>query len=293
MEIFPPITKPVERLPLKVRKILASIHAGAHNSLLSGKGSDFKGFRPYRSSDNPLHIDDSASERLSSMPDLEPWVRTYYAERTLHMVCILDTRPSMTAPPKKREYAGELIWIFALSAFEYRDRFRLIQFNPKGSYDSRWMGSEEQLVAYLRALSHNRTHSTRFRKNQGMFSPLGDLQLQDTLVVGISDFTTDWEREMDFLRQLNVTKKNLRVVLCGLDEWKGFSPQSYGVTFREPGSQTFHQDDLRKGGDTDRRRQAAEDRFTTLAQNARTRSVIFIPIPLLEEPVTVVRRTLE
>jgi uncharacterized protein (DUF58 family) len=285
------VKKPIHRLPLGIRKVIISIYTGAHNSLISGKGLNFKGFRPYKSSDNPLHIDDSVSERISSMPDLEPWVRTYYTERTVNVTCVLDTRPSMTAPLRKQEYAAELVWLFALSAFEYNDPFRLIVFHPNASYDSGWMSSEDQFTTFLHALSSNRIHPTILRKNQDMFSFLVTLQLHDTLMVGISDFTANWGKEIDSLRFLNMSKKNIRVVLCGLDEWKGFSPQSYGAVFMEPGSQISHQDDLRKGRNTDRRRQEAEDRFRAIAQRAHSRSVTFIPIPLLEEPITEVRRT--
>ncbi len=290
MNISIPVKKPIERLPLKMRKVIASTYTGIHSSLVSGKGLDFKGFRLYRSSDNPLHIDDSVSERVSSMPDLEPWVRTYYAEKSINVICILDSRPSMTAPPRKQEYATELIWLFALSAFEHGDRFRLIGFRPESSYDSGWTTSEEQFVMFLRALSHNRMRPVLFRKNQNIFSPLINLPLQDTFVVGISDFAASWDKEMDSLRLLNTSKKNIRVVLCGLDEWKGFSPQNYGVTFMDPGSRILHLDDLRKGSDTDRRRQKAENRFQAITQSARSRSVAFIPIPLLEEPVKTVSR---
>lgn len=291
MTLSIPVIKPVARLPFRIRKVLTSIYAGTHKSLISGKGWDFKGFRPYKSSDNPQHIDDSVSERVSSMPDLEPWVRTHYAEKTLNVVCILDTRASMTAPLRKQEYAIELIWIFALSAFKYCDRFRLICFHPESSCDSGWNSSEEQFTRFLRALSRNRIHPTTFRDNQNLFSPLANLQLYDTFLIGISDFATSWNKEMNSLRQLHASQRNIRVVLCGLDEWKGFSPQGFGATFMEPGSQIVHQDNLRKGKDTDRRRQEAEMRFAAITQSARACSMTFIPIPLLEEPITVVKRT--
>jgi uncharacterized protein (DUF58 family) len=291
MTLSIPIIKPVGRLPLKIRKVITSVYSGVHNSLISGKGLDFKGFRPYRSSDNPLHIDDSVSERISSMPDLEPWVRIYYAEKTIQVICILDTRPSMRAPIRKQEYATELLWLFALSAFENQDPFRLICFHPKLSYDSGWNTSEEGFSMFLRALSHQRVHPSPPKKNSDMFGLLAPLQLRDTLVIGISDFTTPWDREMDSLRRLNMPKRNIRAILCGLDEWKGFSPQSYGVTFIDPDARVFHQDDLRKEGDTDRRRQKAEDRFQAITQAARSRSTVFIPVPLLEEPIGTVKRT--
>jgi uncharacterized protein (DUF58 family) len=291
MKLSIPVIKPAARLPLKIRKVITSVYTGVHHSLLSGKGLDFKGFRPYRSSDNPLHIDDSVSERISSMPDLEPWVRTYYTERTIQVICILDTRPSMTAPIRKQEYATELIWLFALSAFENHDPFRLICFHPTWSYDSGWNSSEEHFKMFLRALSQQRVRAFPPKKNLDMFGLLAPLQLRDTLVIGISDFTMPWDREMESLRRLNMPKRNIRAILCGLDEWKGFSSQSYGVTFVDPDAQVFHQDDLREEGDTDRRRQKAQDRFQAITQAARSRSTIFIPVPLLEDPVTVVKRT--
>ena len=120
--------KPNQRARFKLEKIIQDFRSGVHRSAMVGRGTDFRGIREYHIEDPASSIDHRTSARLSD-EDTSLVVREFQPDREVGVVCAIDIGATMQSLSRKLEYASFFAWLFALSAFQYRDRFRLLLFS--------------------------------------------------------------------------------------------------------------------------------------------------------------------
>lgn len=279
--------RPSVRLRLEIDRVVARFRFGIHRSVMSGFGMEFRGFKPYESSDPPNAIDYLASERLSQEPEFEPVVRQYHPEKEIGVVFLLSAEESMSLPAQKISHALELLWLFALSAFKHRDRFRIILFGECPLYDSGWLLREDQIENFFGVLAREGDRAVGQSKNVDIFSHLSSLPLFDAMAVVVSDFTLSWEKELLALRRLEIIEKNIKVMMLALEEWGGFLPLSFGLSLRDPRDKI-----VRHYSKSDVAELAAQARqhFERIRQGVRALAVPFIEVPLLQSPVRTVER---
>lgn len=281
--------KPTNNLRLEIDRVIMQFRGGIHRSAMTGLGFEFKSIRPYDPSDSPTAIDWLVSARMSEDPELEPYSRTYHPEKEIVILVLLDINDSMYFPPKKQEQAQDLVWLFALSAFRYNDRFRIMLFRQGELFDSLWVNNEDSLEQFLgsqnsfRVVDHRQTFAD-------VFMYIATLNLHNTIIVFVSDFCTEWKEEPKTIRHLDVYGNNIRTIFLALDEWRGFTPARYGVTLRDPEDGTVQQYDLRKNSDFEQMAKKAEEKFSQVAKSVKSLSIPLIRIPLLEDPIKIVRK---
>lgn len=280
-------SRPSARLRLEIDRVIARFRFGIHRSAMTGFGMEFRGFKPYESSDPPNAIDYFASERLSQDPEFEPVVRQYHPEKEMGVVFLLSAEESMGVPAHKVSHALELLWLFALSAFKHRDRFRIILFREYPLYDSGWLLSEDQTENFFGALTREESRAVGQSKNTDIFSYLVGLPLLDIMAVVVSDFTSSWERELQALRLLETVGKNIKVVMLSLDEWIGFRPSPFGLALRDPNHKV-----IRYYYDSEVAELVMEARqhLEKIKRSVKSLAIPFIEVPLLQSPVHTVEK---
>ena len=82
--------KPSVLIKLEIEQVISQFFVGLHQSILGGRGLEFKRLRPYDPADSLAARDDAASAKISEDPDLEPVSRDYYAERVISVYFLLD-----------------------------------------------------------------------------------------------------------------------------------------------------------------------------------------------------------
>lgn len=273
---------------LEIQKVLTRFRSGIHRSLVGGSGHEFKSFRPYDPSDPLRVIDTAIAARFSDHPDIEPMSRTYYAEKEIITVFVLDCGNSMNIPPRKMEHAARLCWLFALSTFRYGDRFRLIPFCGQTVYDSFWISNEDILEEFCKKMQDSATLVSSIPWTDNVFSYLVQLSLHDAAIIVVSDFCGQWDEHIAAFRLLGLHENNVQPMLIALDEWHGFTTCAYGTTVYDPVTRRIAVLDMRKVGDMARYADRARQHFSDIAHHARSLGISFIPIPLMADPVDAV-----
>lgn len=279
--------RPSARLRLDIDRVIARFRFGIHRSVMMGLGMEFRGFKPYESSDPPNAIDYFASERLSQYPEFEPVVRQYHPEKEMGVVFFLSVEESMSVPAHKVSHALELLWLFVLSAFKHRDRFRIILFQKHPLYDSGWLFSEDQTEDFFGALAREENRAVRESKNIDIFSYLAGLPLLDIMAVVVSDFTSSWERELQALRRLEAVEKNIKVVMFSLDEWMGFRSSPFGLALRDPNHKIIR---YYYGSEVAELVIGARQHLEGIKRGVKSLAVPFIEVSLLQNPVRTVEK---
>lgn len=277
---------------LEIQKVLAKFRSGIHRSLVGGSGSEFKSFRPYDPSDPLRVIDTAVAARFSEHPDIEPMSRTYYAEKEITTVFVLDCGDSMNVPPRKMEHAARLCWFFALSTFRYGDRFRFIPFCGQTVYDSFWISNEEILEEFCKKTQNSAAPISSIPWTGNVFSYLAQLSLHDAAIIVVSDFCGQWDEHIAAFRLLSLHENNIQSIFIALDEWHGFTACAYGATLYDPVTRRTAVLDMRKKGDIARYAYRARQHFSDIAHHARPLGIPFIPISLMADPVTGVYKAL-
>lgn len=283
------IKKPASHIRLEIEKVILQFRGGIHRSAMTGLGLEFKSVRPYDPSDSPSTIDWLVSARVSENPELEPYSRTYHPEKEIAVIVLLDESDSMYFPPKKQDQAGNLIWLFAMSAFRYNDRFRIMLFGKGDFFDSYWVNSEDSLEQFFK-LKNSFQVSDGKHKIADILNYLTTLNLHDVLILLVSDFCAEWEEEPKAIRRLDIYGNNIRMVFLALNEWKEFIPVSYGVVLRDPENGSVRQYDLRKNSDFEKMAKKFDEKFLQIARSVKSSLIPVIQISLSEDPVKIVRK---
>jgi len=290
--IAPTLTGPFEKPSVLVRfeieKVLARFRSGIHRSMVAGAGAEFKSFRPYDASDSLRSLDAAASARFSEHPDVEPMSRTYYTEKEIATIVLLDRGESMKIPPRKEEHAAQLLWLFALSTFRYGDRFRLISFDANAIFDSLWIGDGDTLEQFLRKMHGSAPLSSMVPWAQDVFSYLAHLSLRDGVVVIISDFCGQWEKRINTLKSIGLHENNIQPVMIALDEWYGFTSHTYGVALHDPVIRQTATLDMRKKGNMAQYAHQAHQRFLDITERIRPLGIPMIITPLITDPLATI-----
>lgn len=273
---------PSDLLRLKISRVLFQIRGGIHKSKIKGEGPEFKGFRPWDSADNPARINYPASFKLSPNLD-ELVVRTSYGEKKISIVTILDARITMGVPQTKFEHAGELFWLFALSAFKELDRFRTIVIFENALADSGWIFSEANLAEFLIQEVINRDPNLSLpEKEKNPIALLADVRLCDALLVVISDFCNPWEEEIDALEWLGMQARNIQGMFLAIDEWSDVKFSGYGTDVIDPRTGVVRRMsyfDLKEVAS------ASQERFISIGDKLLLHPVSFFSIPLIQDPI--------
>ena len=202
------LKKPSGLHRLEIARVISSFYGGVHRSVLGGKGSEFKNFRPYDPSDNLRVIDWPTSAKISENPELEPVSRVYNPELQISVVLAVDLSPSMGHPFKKFETAFELLWLFFMSAFRYRDRARVIFFADASLTDSVWMFDESASELFMKK-NFRIGEKTSGRPISDLARHVGGMNLYDALFVIISDFSFDSQNEAGLFRRLGFPQRKI------------------------------------------------------------------------------------
>lgn len=282
------LEKPSILVRLEIEKVLARFRSGIHRSLVGGSGSEFKSFRPYDPSDSLRSLDATASARFSEHPDLEPMSRTYYAEKEIATIVLLDCGDSMKIPSRKEEHAACILWLFALSTFRYGDRFRLIPFRENAILDSLWIGDGDTLEQFLREMRSSIALSFRVPWAHDAFSYLAHLSLRDAIVVIISDFCEQWDERINALRLLGIHEHNIHPVMIALDEWHGFTCQEYGTVLHDPITDRKTTLNMRKGGDMAQYANQGRHHLLSIKESVHPLGIPLIITPLITDPLATV-----
>jgi len=282
--------KPSLFVRLEIEKVLARFRGGIHRSVVAGVGFEFKSLRPYDASDPLRAIDAAVSARFSEHPDVEPMSRTYYAEKEIATIVLLDRGDSMKIPPRKEEHAARLLWLFALSTFRYGDRFRLISFGAPAISDSLWIGDEDSLEQFLREIHSSAQLSSTIPWAEDAFSYLAHLSLRDAVVVIISDFCGEWEERVKALRLLGIHENNIQPIMIALDEWDGFTCQKYGTALYDPVTSKTTIFDMRKNGDMAQYADRAYQHLLYIKKSVHPLGIPMISTPLTTDPLATVSK---
>ncbi len=277
--IFP--QKISRRVRLEIERVVGSFREGVHRSAMSGQGMEFQGIRPYDPSDSPAQIDWVASARLSD-DDLDLVSRDFNPEREISVVCAVEDTDSMFIPERKQEHAATLSWMFAISAFKYRDSFKFVRFSSDEVRATQWVRQEDSLLG-----------SSFERYSGDLFLYLLGMRIKNVLLVILSDFGPHWQKKYNQLRRLDLRKQNIRCLFIALDEWEGFEPVTHSVTFKDPQSKKTKIFDLRRGGEAEQEALAHRERLAVLKKSIRPLGVSLVSLPLLaDDPLGGIRKQL-
>ena len=278
------LKKPAGIQHLEISRVINSFYGGVHRSVLGGKGSEFKNFRPYDPSDNLRVIDWPTSAKISENPELEPVSRVYNPERQISVVLAVDLSPSMSHPFKKLETAFGILWLFFLSAFRYRDRTKAIFFANASLADSDWLFDESALEIFMKK-SFFPAQKAPDCSILELARHLGGLNLYDTLFVMVSDFNSDFQNMANIFRRLDFQKRNIKGLAFRLDEWSGFNPVKHGVLLKDPESGKILSADLRRNSRLSKIAEKSERAADSVALSLRPLGFSFINLSLVADPM--------
>lgn len=282
--------KPAGLMRSKIDQVLREFHGGLHRSILTNKGVEFKRIRPYNPTvDTPTAVDDMASHRLSDEPELEPYSRVHYASKRISVVVLLNINGSMNIPAVKEEQTALLFWFTALSAFKHCDYFRVITYDCKPFGDSDVVVNEDELVDFFSHHNDISRSSKRFSQFESVYSYLSQCDLHDTVIFVISDFAHKWNKEPVFLRSIGMRERNVKLVLCALNEWGDFSPPPYAMTIYDPclgKPRQYCQEELKE------LKSKALAHLLSIEESMRPLGALFINISILADPLAALKQEL-
>lgn len=119
----------VHRLELQARRAVASLFAGAYQSLFRGRGIEFEEVREYQPGDDVRSIDWNVTARCG-----RPFVKQFIEEREMLVMLVLDQSPSLasaTTGRSKTRLAAEICALLTLAAGRSNDRVGLLAFTDR------------------------------------------------------------------------------------------------------------------------------------------------------------------
>ncbi|MDP3735701.1 MAG: DUF58 domain-containing protein [bacterium] len=275
----PPLKKPTSLLRFRIDKVIADFRGGVHRSAVSGSGIDFRMVREYDLADPLSRIDWLASARLSD-DDTALVVREYHPDREIGVLCAIDAGSTMEHPRRKRAYSEALAWLFALSAFRYRDRFELVHFDVRSVRSTDWGRTETWLA-----------DATFDTEPSDLTQYIGARQLTNTLLIVISDFNETTPEYMRRFRTLDFGSRNVQGVFFMLDEWAGFEPVRFRAAFFDSLSRSTRALSLHRGGRAEREALCQSRCFEELRRIARPLDIPCITVPLISaDPLGIVHK---
>ena len=215
--------------------------------------------------------------------------RVYYTEKEISVVVVIDVGQSMALLPRKTEHMLAIFWLFALSAFKYHDRFRVISFAGERTRDSEWIRDEGTLEDMMIHGDLALDDASTGRRGN-VFSYLAELEMRDMVLVVISDFAAPWDKEPEMLRRLGMFENNIKMICFAVDEWSDARPHPYGVRLFDPKDGSVVFDDMRACGDLSIRARAALAHLKRIEQSVAPLSAVFVNISLLADPLHVARK---
>lgn len=274
-----------------IDQVIREFGGGLHRSIFTGKGIEFKRLRLYNPMvDTPTAVDDMASHRLSDEPELEPYSRVHYNSKRISVVVLLDVSASMNIPSLKEEQAALLFWFVALSAFKYYDYFRVVTCDgSKPLGDSGMVSGEDELVSFFSFHNDVIRPSQYFSRFNSVYSYLSRCDLHDAVIFVISDFAYEWNKELLFLRNVGMRERNIKLVLCALDEWEEFSPSPYAMAIYDPRIgkvREYCQEELREI------KSKVSAHFLSIEESVRPLGALFVKIPVLTDSLAVLKQSL-
>ncbi len=272
--------KVVPRSTLRIGKIPLEFRAGIHRSIMSGHGIEFKGLAPFEGSGDFSKIDWVASSRLSD-DDSEMVVREFNPEREISIICAIDDTHSMGFPNTKQEIVSFLVSFFASSALKYGDYFQVVFFTDTCVSVSERIVHEDDLRA-VSLVVHE----------QPLVRYLNEEKIRNTLLVIISDCGKNSPFDIDRFHTLGVHTKNIRILMCCLDEWKDAPSHSFEMTVKDPETGDSRILSFRKGADVHTQVRAHEWQFEELSHRCRSLGALCVQIGLLDNPLKELRRSL-
>lgn len=281
------LKKPVGKFRFEVEALAAQVRSGIHESIRGDVGFSFKALHPYDLSASITAIDDIASAAHSEHPDFEPLYRTFYSEENMPVWIMLDTGPTMRVPDQKLLTASAVFWISALSAFDARDTCRVIFFDSSKLIDSGIIFSEVELDAYLSLNMRGGKDCKAVDTGGNSFSYLVREAVCYAVVIVISDFSRDWEAEIDMLKKINPAGSYVKFIFFVLDEWHGLEPSRYRVHIADPATSQMR---LMDDAGLERAKEISDERFSVLEKRLRPHGASFVKIPVVRDIVPALQR---
>jgi uncharacterized protein (DUF58 family) len=123
------ILNTMRRLEIKTRRLMNDSLVGEYQSVFKGRGMDFDEVREYAAGDEVRAIDWNVTARAG-----KPFVKKYTEERELTILLVVDISASGnfgSGTQSKRELAGEVASLLALSAIRHSDKVGLLLYTDR------------------------------------------------------------------------------------------------------------------------------------------------------------------
>ncbi len=133
----------LDKYTLLLKKRVAAVHSGSHNSTMKGTGIELVDHRKYNQGDSLKNIDWNLYARTERL-----YIRRYEEDKTLNMVILLDASSSMVLPegtPTKFEYAATIAIGVSYIVMKYNDRYMISTFTDSVEYARARKGRNEFL----------------------------------------------------------------------------------------------------------------------------------------------------
>ncbi len=188
----------LDKYTLLLKKRVAAVHSGSHNSTMKGTGIELVDHRKYNQGDSLKDIDWNLYARTERL-----YIRRYEEDKTLNMVILLDTSSSMVIPdgtPTKFEYGATIAIGVSYIVMKYNDRYMISTFTDSVDYARARKGRNE----FIRTID-----------NLSRISVNGETKLADcadsvypriktkSMVLIISDFLDDLDSIRYAVRRLS------------------------------------------------------------------------------------------
>src|ERR1700735_5356295 len=119
----------MRQLEIRTRRMVNDSLSGSYHSVFKGRGMDFDEVREYSPGDEVRTIDWNVTARAG-----RPFVKKYTEERELNLLLVVDISASGnfgSGAQSKRELAGEVASLLALSAIRNSDKVGLLLYTDR------------------------------------------------------------------------------------------------------------------------------------------------------------------
>jgi uncharacterized protein (DUF58 family) len=123
------ILSKMRQLEIRTRRLMDDSLMGEYHSVFKGRGMDFDAVREYVAGDEVRTIDWNVTARAG-----KPFVKKYTEERELNILLLVDISASGkfgSGTQSKRELAGEVASLLALSAIRNSDKVGLLLYSDR------------------------------------------------------------------------------------------------------------------------------------------------------------------
>ena len=184
----------IRRLNFRSRRLVESLLAGKYLSVFKGPGLEFDRVREYEYGDDTRFVDWNVSSRMNSL-----YSKTFREERELILMILVDVSPSIYSGIQnlgKRETAGMIFFLLALTAGENNDRVGSIMFSDDVERLFPPMKGRRHVLSQV---SEVLGHQTRGRGSNLALAlkTVGQTLKRPSIVFIISDFRcTDYQHDL-------------------------------------------------------------------------------------------------